>query len=284
MDPVIAQRKRPVTRVGPRLVGLPPDEPGAPAVAVMELEPEPEPPKSAVTQAQEIVLDLMEAVADVEGTSYRDTDKKVKQIVRDTLSSPVRSKDKPSDSEELPINELEELPAPEAGFDSFYDPNVYQTEISKALASARRKLRGPEGRKDFEDLEQIVAIEIWKATRHYGDKMNEKLAYRIAKNQADKFLKAKAEEPTFLSVDDKPENIEGVEQEDSYAESLVNKRNQEGIRPGTRDPFSLEKLPETADWLQALHEHGGRSKIYRRTGPKGCSGRIRETHTRLPLS
>src|SRR5258708_36165164 len=233
-----------------------------PAVAVMELEPEPEilpePPKSAVTQAQEIVLSLMEDVAGVEGTSYRDTDKNVKQLVRDAFSSPAPIEHKPDDLE-LPLSgeeELPELPTPEGGFDSYYNPEVYRTEISKALASGRSRLLGQEGRKDFEDLEQIVAIEIWKATKHYRDKMNEKLAYRIAKNQADKFLKASAEQPTFLSVADKPENIEGVEQEESYAESLLNKRNQEGIRPGTWDPFSLEKVPETADWLQALHEHG----------------------------
>jgi len=66
-----------------------------PAITVMELEPEPEipnvrlePPKSAVTQAQEIVLSLMEAVDEVEGTSYHDRDEKVRQVVRDTFSSP----------------------------------------------------------------------------------------------------------------------------------------------------------------------------------------------------
>src|SRR6266436_7269596 len=148
---MLVQRKRPVIRVGPRLAGFPSDEP---------VTPTPTPAPSSIVQVQATVSALMEAVAAVEGVNDKDTDEKVKQLVRNAFSSPASSKREPCHLEELPLNESEELPTPEGGVDSFYDPNAYRTEINKALGSARSKLRGPEGRKDFEDLEQIVAIEI----------------------------------------------------------------------------------------------------------------------------
>jgi hypothetical protein len=67
---MIAQRKRPVIRVGPRLAGFPPDEP-IPSVA---------PQPSAIVQTQEIVSRLMEAVADAQ------TEEEVKHAVQDTFT------------------------------------------------------------------------------------------------------------------------------------------------------------------------------------------------------
>ncbi len=74
---MLVQRKRPVIRVGPRLAGFPPDEP---------VTPTPIPAPSSIVQVQATVAALMEAVAAVEGVNDKDTDEKVKQVVRDTFS------------------------------------------------------------------------------------------------------------------------------------------------------------------------------------------------------
>jgi len=76
---MIAQRKRPVIRVGPRLAGFPPDEPVTPAPILVP---------SSIVRVRATVSALMEAVAAVEGVNDKDTDEKVKQVVRDTFSSP----------------------------------------------------------------------------------------------------------------------------------------------------------------------------------------------------
>ena len=229
-----AQQKRLVQRAFTGLAGSPLSQ-----IAVLEPNP------SSVIQVTTTVTELIDAVSDTS------TDNQVKKVVRDVFSG--KSKRKSADVEELPLTELEELPTPDGDFSS-YNPGIYRTEINKALGSARSKLRGPEGRKDFEDLKQIVEIEIWKATKHYGDKMNAGLAYRIAKNQAGKFLTTKANQPKTLSLDARPENMEGVEPEQSHAETILNERHQEGVRPGMWEPFGE---PEPADWLKALQEHGG---------------------------
>lgn len=91
--------------------------------------------------------------------------------------------------------------------DPDYDTEIYRKEITKALAHVRGNLTRDEGRKDFEDLTQIVDFEIWKATKRYGDKMNEKLAYTIAENQAQRFLKKLTEEPAGFQ--DFPKDAEG---------------------------------------------------------------------------
>src|SRR6266481_3661151 len=71
---MIAQRKPPVIRVGPRLAGLPLDEPVQ--------APTPIPAPDALVQVQTTVAALMEAV-DAAGT-----DKEVKQVFLETFSSP----------------------------------------------------------------------------------------------------------------------------------------------------------------------------------------------------
>lgn len=101
----------------------------------------------------------------------------------------------------------------ESGAD-YHDPDIYRPEVNKALARTKRLLlnkgaelkEGPrisdEGPKDFEDLCQIVDVEIWKATKKYVDKMNKALAYTIASNQAARFLKLRLQEQTLLVVED----------------------------------------------------------------------------------
>jgi len=102
-----------------------------------------------------------------------------------------------------------------------YDVDKYRAEISKAVAHAKTALRygatwvtprigpdglsnrwnKPEGQRRFEDLLQLVDIEIWKATKVYRDELNGALAYTIAKNTSQKFLGKHIEENTILVTD-----------------------------------------------------------------------------------
>jgi hypothetical protein len=61
------------------MVGLPPDEP---------VVPTPTATPSSIVQVQTTVTALMEAVDVVEGVNARDTDKKVREVLRETFSSP----------------------------------------------------------------------------------------------------------------------------------------------------------------------------------------------------
>src|SRR6266576_765256 len=106
--------------------------------------------------------------------------------------------------------------------DPGYDAEIYRVEINKALRYAKFLLsagesfvkRQPvqqkesdeieprlEGQKDFEDLVSLVDLEIWNATKFYGDKMNAAIAYTVARNQRGKFLADRIEEQTILVVD-----------------------------------------------------------------------------------
>jgi hypothetical protein len=88
-----------------------------------------------------------------------------------------------------------------APVDPDYDPDVYRTEIRNALKQAKKSLTGEEGGKDLRDLQQIIDIEIWKASKKYNDGMNESLAYTIADNQAGKYLTQRIEKQTIESTD-----------------------------------------------------------------------------------
>jgi hypothetical protein len=88
-----------------------------------------------------------------------------------------------------------------SSIDPSYDSDVYRTEIGKATKAASKSLTGVEGRKDWKDLNQIVDIEIWKASRKYGSEMNEGLAYTIAKNQSGKFITQRIEGQTAETTD-----------------------------------------------------------------------------------
>jgi len=59
--------------------------------------------------------------------------------------------------------------------------------------------------KGFDDLRQIVDIEIWRATKKYKNGMNGAIAYTIARNQAGRFLKNQIEEQTVQL-----ENLDGT--------------------------------------------------------------------------
>ncbi len=138
-----------------------------------------------------------------------------------------------------------------APVDLSYDPDVYRTEITKALGQTSKLLYGEEGRKDFQDLKCIVDIEIWKASKQYGDQMNAKLAYTVARNQVGKYLAERMEEPEFVSMDDKPLDDSGNEMP-SAAEIAV-----ESIPPQeAKVEFDPEVLqPLIAQW------HGSKRKV-----------------------
>jgi hypothetical protein len=96
-----------------------------------------------------------------------------------------------------------------------YNPEVYRTEINKALGVSKRlllhgtKIKSTtkatkcysESRKDFEDLVRVIDIEIWKTVKKYGDKMTPGLAYTVAKNQVGRFLAERIEEQTVVVED-----------------------------------------------------------------------------------
>jgi len=90
----------------------------------------------------------------------------------------------PARPTELPAVSLDDFKA-----DFSYDAEKYRKEINKALSYAMELLRSFPNWKDSGDLVQTVDFELYKACKHYGDKMNNALAYSIAKNQARKFLK-----------------------------------------------------------------------------------------------
>lgn len=153
-----------------------------------------------------------------------------------------------------------------APVDPDYNPDVYRTEIRKALGKARRSLYGDEGAKDFKDLQRIIDIEVWKACKKYGDQMNEKLAYSIASSQAGKYLTERIEEqsvestdvegnairiPRFVSMDDKPEDEEGNPMESAAEIAVIGGPVQE-VKLET-DPEALRPL--IAQW------HGSKRKV-----------------------
>lgn len=93
-----------------------------------------------------------------------------------------------------------------------YDRERFRDEINKALGAARKNFHAggyyagkdakeilTEGEKNFQDLVGLVDLEVWKASRHYGDKMNGALAATIAKNTAGKFTAEIIADETILS-------------------------------------------------------------------------------------
>jgi len=96
-----------------------------------------------------------------------------------------------------------------------YDRDVYRTQINKALKELRYKHGRTNVREaggtvlfderafsnDHEGLDDLVAlvdVEILKATRHYGAKMSEALAYTVARNTIKKFQQRVVEEVSVL--------------------------------------------------------------------------------------
>jgi hypothetical protein len=113
------------------------------------------------------------------------------------------------------------------------------------------------GRKDREDLEQHIRIEINQAWLKYGEGMNERLAWKIAHNQIVKFLDKNAHKPKEESLTDKPKTEEGDELP-TVATVLV-QRDREGIgtHSFSESPEKSGTLQKGTDWLTGLEEHGG---------------------------
>jgi len=97
-----------------------------------------------------------------------------------------------------------------------YNRDLYRSEINNAMTGIRQLRVGrtnqkllPDGthtwrEKTFgddqglEDLTQLVDVEMLKATRLYGPKMNEKLAYTVTRNTIGKFQQRVIEEVSML--------------------------------------------------------------------------------------
>jgi len=85
--------------------------------------------------------------------------------------------------------------------DPSYDFNKYLPEIKKALSSFGKAHVG------YKDLLQAVDMEVWKASKHYGDGMNPALAYTVAKNTKNKFIKDLIEHPGGLTGEGAPSAV-----------------------------------------------------------------------------
>jgi hypothetical protein len=181
------------------------------------------------------------------------------------------------------VAELEPAPA----FEPDYDKETYREEINKALAYAKTlykngshfirrnslkredRIAKLEGQKDFEDLVQLIDIEIWKATKKYGDKMSPALAYVIAKNQAMKAIGIRvdrSESAVFSSLNELAPYADGEEPEASVAEVEIAKRG-------------LEGRPDFEDFLLPVSPNGKRSSPhnqFRALIDAGVIDRLRE--------
>jgi len=94
------------------------------------------------------------------------------------------------------------FPVPEIGdwskIDSAYNTEAYRHEINTGLRYARTVLSDfPNSWKGFDDLRQIVDIEVWLRSGKYGEKMNGAIAYTIAKYQGRRFLRNQIKEQTI---------------------------------------------------------------------------------------
>jgi hypothetical protein len=97
-----------------------------------------------------------------------------------------------------------------------YDREKYRRAINIALRGARRLFgEAPppetpkndnipvdssktEREKNFEDIKNLVDLEIWKASRAYGEKMSDKLAHYIARATAGRFITDLIDDETIL--------------------------------------------------------------------------------------
>jgi hypothetical protein len=171
-----------------------------------------------------------------------------------------------------------------APVDPDYNPDVYRDEIIKALSKPRRVLTNnrpavelrasktggspeaeTEGQKNLKELRCIIDIEIWKATKKYGDQMNARLAYTIADNQAGKFLGELIEEQTVAVVDpithepeldefEKPKRIQRFHSLDLKTTDA----NGEVAETSIAEQRGRELASEQGgDWLQAFIDKGG---------------------------
>jgi hypothetical protein len=91
-----------------------------------------------------------------------------------------------------------------------YDPNKYRIAITKAMKNMPVGLRrersysehysdGDVVKKELNDLHRVIDLKIWQACHKYGDRMSEALAYTIAKNAANTFLRGHIDDTTILN-------------------------------------------------------------------------------------
>lgn len=149
-----------------------------------------------------------------------------------------------------------------------YDRNRFRYEITEALKAARtnfhaggyyagkdKKERLTEGEKNFQDLLGLVDLEVWKASRHYGEKMNGALAATIAKNTAGKFTAEVIEDQTVVR------NIEWAAMPSDYRErafALFTKVGSiEGLVRLSKDDRSPKSSRELAKSI--IHDYGIRA-------------------------
>src|SRR6266566_3651703 len=108
--------------------------------------------------------------------------------------------------------------------DPDYNFNKYRTEIEKAIGFAKSHFTDPEGRKNLKDMKQAIDMEMWRASKHYGDKMNELLAYKVAENAKNKFIKELIEHTSGLTEvpkDAPPRVVEPLIQENAQGEEFI---------------------------------------------------------------
>ena len=93
-----------------------------------------------------------------------------------------------------------------------YDRNKYRAEINRALASAKVNFHAKgyypgkdqkevltENERNFQDLLGLVDLEVWKASKHYGDEMNGAIAAEVAKRTAGGFTAEIIEDQTVVT-------------------------------------------------------------------------------------
>jgi hypothetical protein len=259
---MIQQRKHPTIRIGPRLAGLPPDEPVAPT-------PTQAPPAVvakqnstvAIRNPQKRVLVPVEQIYCMRHAKKHPCprcDEWTIFFMRSAIiSQQSHALNRLLHGEWGKVAEIANIqPAPPVGdwksVDLTYDTEKFRHEINTGLRYAKAVLEDfPSVETDFDDLKQITDIEVWLASKKYGDKMNGAIAYTIAKNQSRRFMKDQINEQTvtvdnpdgsvaldefgkpmkisrFLSFDDKGVEEDESPRETSLAEeSIAIKRSEE---------------------------------------------------------
>jgi len=160
--------------------------------------------------------------------------------------------------------------------DPDYDVDLYRDTINKALRNAKAALGGlfradvrdynkncgvgdeiklTEQQKNFAEIESMVDMEVWRATKKYGSEMNERRAYAVARNVAGKFLSDLIEETTIFEGLD----FDFMTPEDREAADKLLKQCDEvqGLEQLAKDRDAKPEDRETAKRL--MKEYGRRS-------------------------
>ena len=129
-----------------------------------------------------------------------------------------------------------------------YNPREYDETINKAIRKAKNAILQSsggyfhgkaitEGQKNWEDLRQLVDLEIWVSRRHHGSKWSEALCYTIARHTAGAYLGELVKEKYILveDADGSPVLDESGKQVRIYRfiSFDVEEKNEEGEASGT---------------------------------------------------